>query len=140
MMMTAVIRVRMHLLRKMAGQYRIQRANEGGDFRGAAVVCGDRGREPGHRSPASMGGYRGPDTDQRAVASMERQRVLNQEQPVAVFAGHGAAVTLIPVVDEILLPILARDIRIDRDITFGIDRETLAPCVDPFPAGSGQAI
>src|SRR4051812_16821125 len=71
---------------------------------------------------------------------MKRQRILNQEQPVAVFAGHRAAMTLIPVIDEIALTVLARDVRVNHDFAFRPERDQLPTGVDPFPTGSRETV
>ena len=106
----------------MSREDRIQRADEC-----RKICCARRAHDDRRR-----------DSDERAVAAVKRQRVVNEHQPVPVLTRDRAAVTLIPVVDEILFPVLPRDVAVDLDVTPWSNADSLAPPVDPFPPGAGS--
>ena len=64
------------------------------------------------------------------------QRILNQQELIAVLAGDDAAAALIPVIDEILIRVSLRDVAIDFDLTSRIDRQALATTLGPCPPGT----
>src|ERR1039458_9093174 len=57
---------------------------------------------------------RSGDTNQSGVGAVQAHRVIHQIKLTPVFAGHYAAVRLVPIQHELLVQILADDVKINR--------------------------
>src|ERR1039458_7474456 len=66
---------------------------------------------------------RSGDTDQSGVSAVQAHRVVNQIKLTPVFAGHYAAVRLVPIQHELFVQILADDVKINGHLTPVVKRK-----------------
>src|SRR5271165_4499575 len=78
--------------------------------------------------------------DQSGVGAVQAQRVINQVNFAPKFAGHYAAVRLVPIKDELLIRILAHNVQVDGDLPSVIELQLVNSSCLRLPTRAGQAV